>query len=149
MTDWTSLRGIFEAAIEKFGVINAVLSNAGMNHENLLKEDFDSAGQLKEPDLKCLEVNLIAHVYVAKLALHFFKRGPKGPRQIVFTASAASYIESPPLYQYGAAKTGLVGLMRALRPTVQTWNVSINIVAPWMTRMFSKPLEFNCDLYET
>ncbi|PSN73008.1 NAD(P)-binding protein [Corynespora cassiicola Philippines] len=133
VTDWSALRAFFEDAMEKFGTIHTVLSNAGMHNENLLAESFDSAGKLEAPSMRCLDINLTAHFYVTKLALYHFKAGPSSNHQIVYTASAASYIETPPLYQYGAAKSGLLGLMRALRPVTQRWNVTVNIVTPWMT----------------
>jgi NAD(P)-dependent dehydrogenase (short-subunit alcohol dehydrogenase family) len=133
VADWVSFRGIFDAAIEKFGVIHAVLSNAGIHSENLLEEDIDADGKLKKPNTASIDINLISHLYASKLAFHYFKKGPQGPRQIVYTASAASFIDTPPLYQYGAAKAGVLGLMRAFRQTAPKANVSVNIVAPWMT----------------
>lgn len=133
MVDWVSFRGIFDATVEKFGVLHAVLSNAGMHHEHLLKEEFDAAGKLKAPDTASIDINLVSHLYASKLAFHYFKKGLQGPRQIVYTASAASYIDAPPLYQYGAAKAGVLGLMRAFRQTAPKANISVNIVAPWMT----------------
>lgn len=133
VSDWVSFRSIFDAAIDKFGVIHAVLSNAGMHHEELLKEEFDSDGKLGKPNLASIDINLVSHLYASKLAFHYFKKGPQGPRQIVYTGSAASYLDTAPLYQYGAAKTGVLGLMRAFRLTAQKVNVSVNMVAPWMT----------------
>ena len=132
--------------MEKFGTIHTVLSNAGMHNENLLAESFDSAGKLEAPSMRCLDINLTAHFYVTKLALYHFKAGPSSNHQIVYTASAASYIETPPLYQYGAAKSGLLGLMRALRPVTQRWNVTVNIVTPWMTRKFSPKTSISAKL---
>ena len=133
VSDWVSFRGIFDAAVEKFGVINAVLSNANMHHEETLKEEFDYDGKLKAPNTASLDINLVSHLYASKLAFHYFKKGPKGPRQIVYTASAASYLDTAPLYQYGAAKAGVLGLMRAFRLTAPKVDVSVNVVCPWMT----------------
>lgn len=133
VTDWVSFRDIFDAAIAKFGVIHAVLSNAGMHRENLLEEQFDDDNKLKVPDTTSMDVNLISHLYASKLAFHYFKKGPSGPRQIVYTGSAASYLDTAPLYQYGASKAGVLGLMRAFRLTAPKANVSVNMVAPWMT----------------
>ncbi|KAH7067215.1 hypothetical protein FB567DRAFT_509435, partial [Paraphoma chrysanthemicola] len=136
---WADLRAIFDAAIAKFGTIHAVLSNAGMHHEDLLREEFENDGGLKEPDTKSININLISHLYVSKLAFHYFKKGPPGPRQIVYTGSAAAYLDTAPLYQYAASKGGVLGLMRAFRPTALKANVSVNMVAPWMTETNMMP----------
>lgn len=138
--DWVSLRGLFDAAAEKFGVIHAVLPNAGMHHENLLKEEFDADGKLKVPNTASIDVDLVSHLYAYKLAFNYFKKGPSGPRQIVYTASAASYIDTPPSYLYSSAKAGVLGLMRAFRKTAPMVNVSVNAVAPWMTGKWLKLL---------
>jgi NAD(P)-dependent dehydrogenase (short-subunit alcohol dehydrogenase family) len=133
VTDWESFRNLFDATIEKFGIVHAVISNAGMHHEALLKEEFDDNGRLKSPNTNSIDINLVSHLYASKLAFHYFKKGKLGPRQIVYTGSAASYIDTAPLYQYGAAKAGTLGLMRAFRQTAQKVDVSVNMVAPWMT----------------
>lgn len=44
-----------------------------------------------------------------------------------------SLIDTPPLYMYCAAKAGVLGLMRGLRSTLPAKNISINMIAPWMT----------------
>lgn len=135
VTDWVSFRDIFDAAFSKFGVLDAVLSNAGMHHENLLEEQFDTEGKLIVPNTASIDVNLISHLYASKLAFHYFKQGPQGPKQIVYTGSAAAYLDTAPLYQYGACKAGVLGLMRSFRPTAPKAGVSVNMVAPWMTGM--------------
>lgn len=149
VADWASFRGIFEAAIDKFGDLHAVLSNAGIHHEELLKEEFDSDGKLAKPNTASIDINLTSHLYASKLAFHYFKKGPPGRRQIVYTGSAASYIETPPLYQYGAAKAGVLGLMRAFRPTAHKVDVSVNMVAPWMTGKFPEHRRSKLALKET
>ncbi|KAH7069856.1 hypothetical protein BKA63DRAFT_421530 [Paraphoma chrysanthemicola] len=140
VSDWESFRDIFDAAIAKFGVIHAVLSNAGIHHENLLGEQFDANGSLKAPDTSTININLISQLYATKLAFHYFKKGPptSGPRQIVYTGAASAYIDTP-LYQYSASKGGILGLFRAFRPTAPKANVSINMVAPWMTETNMTP----------
>ncbi|EXJ86758.1 hypothetical protein A1O3_03712 [Capronia epimyces CBS 606.96] len=131
---------MFEQAHQRFGHLDVVVSNAGINRENLLEDSYDPAtGRLQKPDLKNLEVNLVAHVYFVKCAVHYFEKSPpphtSSPRthQIVLTGSAASYIDTPPLYQYCAAKTGVLGLMRSLRTQLPRRNITINMIAPWMT----------------
>ncbi|KAH7347961.1 hypothetical protein BKA66DRAFT_576396 [Pyrenochaeta sp. MPI-SDFR-AT-0127] len=111
--EWDDVLAAFEGAFDKFGVIDAVISNAGINAEALLAEEYDhTTGKLKRPNLKKIQINLIAHIFVALLQ---------------------GIIDTPPLYQYCAAKHGLLGLMREFRSRVFDWNITINMVAPWMT----------------
>ncbi|KAK7883673.1 hypothetical protein LTR67_010962 [Exophiala xenobiotica] len=120
---------------EKFGAIDAVVSNAGVNTgEVLLQHEIDpQTGLLRPPPLGTLEINLTAHIYMCKCAAYYFAKLPGRKCQIVMTASAAAFLDTPPLYLYSTAKAGVVGLMRSLRNDLVQANVTINAVAPWFT----------------
>ncbi|CAP97142.1 Pc21g22450 [Penicillium rubens Wisconsin 54-1255] len=133
ISKWNDVLSLFEAGVKEFGIIHSVLANAGMNKEDLLAEDLDGNGRLLPPNLGSISVNLVGAVYTVKSAVHFFSKWPETKCQIVLTASAASYLETPPLYLYSAAKTGVLGLMRGLRSQLVRQNITINVVAPWMT----------------
>lgn len=134
VTNWGSVLGLFEAAIEKFGTIHAVLSNAGISGENFLADQIDpQTGHLAPPSMKVLDVNLYGMVYVTKAALHYFSKWPDTQCQIVLTGSAASYIDGYEIPLYTASKMGVLGLMRGLRCMLVGRKVSINMVAPWAT----------------
>ncbi|KAI1843756.1 hypothetical protein JX265_001050 [Neoarthrinium moseri] len=135
VSNWDDVLSLFEAAHAQFGVINSVLSNAGINtHEGLLRDEFDTeTGKLQPPDLKSIQVNFIGHLYVTKCAMHYFGKHPEVPCQLVLTSSAGAFFPAPPIYLYCAAKSGILGLMRSLRSEVIKKNVTVNIVAPWLT----------------
>jgi len=133
VSSWDDVLSLFEAAHAKFGTIHAVLSNAGTNKEAILKDEFDANGRLLPPDLKTFNINLVAQFYVVKCAMHFFSKWPETRCQIVMTGSAASYFDTPPNYLYCASKTGVLGFMRGLRQKVIEKNVTVNMIAPWMT----------------
>jgi NAD(P)-dependent dehydrogenase (short-subunit alcohol dehydrogenase family) len=133
VSTWEDVLELFQATWKTFGVIHAVISNAGINSENLFKDEIDETGKLKAPSLKSIDVNLVAHIYVAKCAEHYFAKWPETPCQIVMTGSAASFIDTPPLYLYCAAKAGVVGLMRGMRTQLIKGNITVNVIAPWMT----------------
>ncbi|QKX53824.1 uncharacterized protein TRUGW13939_00904 [Talaromyces rugulosus] len=133
ISKWNDVLSLFEAGYKEYGMIHAVLANAGMNKEDLLAESLDANGRLLPPNLGSIDVNLVGTIYTVKLAVHFFSKWPETKCQIVLTASAASYLDTPPLYLYCAAKTGVLGLMRGLRSQLVKQNITINVVAPWMT----------------
>ncbi|KAJ5200025.1 hypothetical protein N7491_009176 [Penicillium cf. griseofulvum] len=133
ISKWDDVLSLFEAGVNEFGIIHSVLANAGMNKEDLLSEDLDANGRLLPPNLGSIDVNLVGTAYTVKTAVHYFSKWPETKCQIVLTASAASYLDTPPLYLYCAAKTGVLGLMRGLRSQLVRQNITINVVAPWMT----------------
>jgi NAD(P)-dependent dehydrogenase (short-subunit alcohol dehydrogenase family) len=134
VSNWNDVLELFQETWKTFGIINAVLSNAGITHENFLEDEIDTdTGKLLPPNVKTLDINLTAMIYVVKCAVHYFKKWPETRCQIVLTGSAASFIDTPPLHLYCASKAGILGFMRSLRTQLIKSNITINMVAPWMT----------------
>ena len=135
VSKWDDLLALFHDTWTAFGVIHTVISNAGISFPDtsLTEDEYNDAGVLLPPDLRSIDVNLNAHIYIIKCALHYFKKWPTVQCQIVLTASAGSFFPAPPVYTYCAAKAGVVALMRGFRSEVVKKNATINIVAPWLT----------------
>jgi len=134
VSSWDDILELFQLAWKTFGIIHAVLSNAGSNVEDLLTDHIDpDSGKLMAPSLGSIEINLHSHLYVVKCAVHYFAKWPETRCQIVMTGSAASFLDTPPVWQYCAAKAGVLGLMRACRTQLIKKNITINMIAPWMT----------------
>lgn len=133
VSKWEDVLNLFQTAWKKFGTIHSVLGNAGISAEAFVEDTFDESGKLEPPSLNSINVNLIGQIYVVKCALHYFKKWPETQCQIVLTASAASFLDTPPLHLYCAGKAGVLGLMRSLRTQVVKKNTTINVVAPWLT----------------
>lgn len=60
VTEWTSLRELFEVAATRFGSIDCVCANAGIPEKGnfLLEDRLDAEGQLAEPNFKLIDVNV-------------------------------------------------------------------------------------------
>jgi len=56
-----------------------------------------------------------------------------------------SFLDTPPIHVYCAAKAGVLGLMRSLRTQLPRDNITINMVAPWMTRTQLLPPQFEAN----
>lgn len=86
--------------------------------------------------MKTIDVDLIGPYYGCKLAAHYLSLDskaagkPKPGGKIVITASAAGIFAAPFVPQYAMAKTGLVGLTRALAPSARAVNITVNAVCP-------------------
>ncbi|KAA8912037.1 hypothetical protein FN846DRAFT_361248 [Sphaerosporella brunnea] len=132
VSSWESVLSLFSAAAKQ-GPIDIVFSNAGVTgKEQLLEDTFTSSGELAAPTFPDVAVNLTGTLHMTKLALHHFRK--TGTGRLVLTGSAASYLDTPPLWNYSAAKHGVLGLMRALRCQVREWgDVTVNMIAPWFT----------------
>lgn len=137
VSKWDDVLSLFEETWKKFGIIHAVLSNAGVNtDEDFLIDTYDDkTGILQPPSIKSIDINLIGHIYVAKCAFHYRKKWPDVKSQLVMTASAGAFFPAAPIYMYCAAKSGILGLMRGLKSEAPKRNMTVNVVAPWLTGM--------------
>ncbi|KAG4413954.1 hypothetical protein IFR04_012921 [Cadophora malorum] len=143
VSKWEDVLELFQTGFTHFGALDIVLANAGVNEiGSLLKDDIDSAtGKLLPPPLKTLDVNLVGILYTTKCAIHYFAKMNGKPCQLVLTGSAASFLDTPPLHTYCTSKTGVLGLMRSLRTQLpKNANITVNMVAPWMTSKFNNSL---------
>ena len=135
---WKDVIEFFQETYQKFGTIDTVISNAAINKVETLNEldatDSTDGEELQEPDVSVLKVNMIGTWYVARCAIHFFRKHPETRSQLVLFGSVASYFDTPPLYTYCASKAGVLGLFRALRTQTVKYNISVNMIVPWMTR---------------
>lgn len=134
VSKWNDVLDLFEAGVKTFGVIHAVLCNAGINSADFEDHVVDPrTGRLQPPSMKVLDVDLYGVVFTVKCALWYFGKWPQTRCQIVITGSVASFVDGPNMHLYMAAKTGVLGLMRGLRTKVVDKNMTINLVAPWAT----------------
>ncbi|KAI5776953.1 hypothetical protein EDC01DRAFT_636251 [Geopyxis carbonaria] len=134
VTSYASQLTVFKAALSH-GPLHAVFANAGITSSVSFITPSIPGEDPSEPALPDLDVNLRGAIYTAHLALHYFRQNPGLDAALVFTASAASYLDTPPIHIYTAAKHGVLGLMRSLRaPAAEDWGVRVNVVAPWFTK---------------
>ncbi|KAH7133876.1 hypothetical protein EDB81DRAFT_658955 [Dactylonectria macrodidyma] len=133
VSNWNDVLSFFRHAYEQFGAIDAVISNAAINRVEPFDEPEQAGAEPEAPDISALNVNMIGTWYVTKAAVHFFRKRPETSSQLVLFGSVASYFDTPPLYTYCASKAAVLGLMRALRTQLPKDNITVNMIAPWMT----------------
>lgn len=112
---------ITACALEAFGRVDIVVNNAGNQRnalfENLTEDDIESV----------LAVHLKGAFYVTQPAYRLMKQ--QGYGRIVFTSSQSGVFGSPYRANYGAAKTGMLGLMRVLVQEAPA-GIRVNTVMP-------------------
>jgi short-subunit dehydrogenase len=115
-------RGV-QACLERFGQIDALVSNAGVG-----RLDWLERLQPQEDIRKSIEVNLIGSMWIAREALPDMIRRRRG--HIIFMASLAGFVGTPTYSAYAASKFGLRGFAEALRREVSAWGVNVSAVYP-------------------
>ncbi|KRD20589.1 short-chain dehydrogenase [Mycobacterium sp. Root265] len=133
---------IVATAIEEFGRIDAVVSNAGV----FSSIAFD---ELSESDWRTmLQVHLDGGFYLAQPAYRAMKQ--QGYGRFVFISSSAGMFGQPWESHYAAAKTGLVGLTNVIALEGAEHGIKANAVLPFgFSRMVTETLGNETALEET
>lgn len=119
---------IVRAAVDAFGGVDAVISNAGI-YEMVPFADL-SAAQWR----RMLEVHLDGAFYLSQPALEVMRA--KGYGRLVFVASNIGAFGQDRASHYAAAKGGIIGLTNALANEYGVHGVNVNAVLPvGQTRM--------------
>lgn len=104
VTDRAALVALPARVVERFGRLDFVVNNAGVNHRGLARER--SEAELAQ----ILDANLVAPVLLTRAALPHLSRGAV----VVNVASLAGKLPLPHEATYGASKAGLRAFGRAL-----------------------------------
>jgi len=114
---------IIRAAVERFGRVDAVVSNAGIFHT----APFD---QLSPADWRrMLSVHLDGGFHLSQPAFRLMKA--QGYGRFVFIASSAGLFGQPLAAHYAAAKTGLLGLTNVIAVEGAPHGILANSVLPF------------------
>jgi NAD(P)-dependent dehydrogenase (short-subunit alcohol dehydrogenase family) len=133
---------IFDAAMKKFGRVDVLINNVGMNLLTASVADTDLATWQK-----IIESNLTGTFICSKKAARIMKEQKYG--RIINISSVAGRKASPGMGIYGIAKAGIEMLTRVLALELAQYNITVNAVAPSMVKTnFSKPFWGNSDIRE-
>ena len=127
VTDEATVDRNFEAIFEKYGSIDILISNAGIQIVNPI-ENFSYADWRK-----VLAVHLDGAFLTTRAALrHMYKYERGGV--VIYTGSVHSHEGSPLKSAYVAAKHGLLGLARVLAKESAAHGVRAHVVCPGFVR---------------
>jgi NAD(P)-dependent dehydrogenase (short-subunit alcohol dehydrogenase family) len=134
VTDPDGGRAIIEAALRAWGRVDIVINNAGIVRDSPFQ---DMTADRLEP---VLDVHLRGAFHVTRPAWQVMREQRYG--RILNTCSAAGILGAEDMSNYGAAKTGLIGLTRVLAAEGAEYGIKVNAVAPIAyTRMLTHSIE--------
>ena len=132
ITDKNFCKKIVKSTIEKFGKIDVLVNNAGVQYqqdclENISDEQFDWT----------MKVNIYGMFYLTREALPYLKPGSS----IINLSSVTTFYGDPQLIDYVTTKGAIVGFTRALARNLALKNIRVNAIAPGF---FWTPLQPAC-----
>jgi NAD(P)-dependent dehydrogenase (short-subunit alcohol dehydrogenase family) len=132
VTEEDGVKEYVRAAVEKFGTIDALYNNAGVEGEVKAIQDYPL-----EAFRKVLDVNVVGVFLGMKYVLPVMLKQNKG--SIVNTASIAGLVGSPHIAVYSASKHAVIGLTKSAAWECTGTGVRINCVCPGLidSRMLS------------
>jgi len=124
VADADSTRRLAEATLSEHGRIDILVNNAGARIiKGLMQHTLDDWEQM-------LAINLTGPFLCAQAVIpHMVEQGSGN---IINLASIASFMGRPNRCAYVAAKTGLLGLTRAMAADLAGKNIRVNAIAPGM-----------------
>jgi len=133
---------LFDAVKERYGTIDILVNNVGMNLLTLSVADTDPALWQK-----IVDTNLSGTFLCARAAAGLMKERKQG--KIVNITSIAGRRASPGMGIYGVAKAGVEMLTKVLASELAPFNIQVNAVAPSMVRTeFSRAFWSNKELHD-
>ena len=127
VADSASIDAAFKQVTEKFGRVNFLINNAGIDIETEPSDEWLSA-----PFGKTLDVNLAGAFHCMRKAVALMRKNGGG--SIVNIGSVAAIVGTPTRPAYAASKHALVGLTRTAAIQFGPDNIRTNIVCPGGTR---------------
>ena len=122
VADEPQVGGMFAAAIERFGKVDILVSNAAIRpHKPFLELTLEDYERVRG-------VVLDGAFYCARAAIRSMKRNGSG--RIVFLTGDGAWNGSAQRSHVSAAKMGVVGLARGLASEFAPDNIRVNLVSP-------------------
>jgi len=133
VTSEAEVEGLRKGVVERFGRVDIVVNNAGINIRKPISE-FPT-----EEWRRVIDTNLVAPFLVSRALLPHM-RG-RGYGRIINTTSTMSHVATANRTAYAASKAGLLGFTRALAVELASEGITVNGISPgWFETELTKPI---------
>ena len=122
--DGARTSAVVAEVLERFGRIDVLVNNAGVNVEGLVEELDDDRWDF------CFDVNVGGTFRMCRAVIPSMKAQRSG--RIINAASFAAIVPSVGSAAYAASKAAVVQLTRTLAGELGPWNITANAYAPGM-----------------
>jgi NAD(P)-dependent dehydrogenase (short-subunit alcohol dehydrogenase family) len=123
MGEWDAIPPVVDAVVARFGRIDVLVNNAGINPAHVGVVDMT-----KELWHKVLAVNLDGPLRLAQCVAPVMRDGGGG--SIVNISSMAAYNAGAGNAAYGASKSALVNLTKVMAREWAPWKIRVNVICP-------------------
>ncbi len=123
MGDWDEIPKLVDDVVERFGRIDVVVNNAGINPTSDPLVDISH-----ELWRKVFAVNLDGPLRLSTLAAPIMRDGGGG--SIVNISTVGAFIGGPGNGSYGASKAGLLTLTKVMAQEWAEWGIRVNAICP-------------------
>ncbi|EJD37186.1 NAD(P)-binding protein [Auricularia subglabra TFB-10046 SS5] len=130
VTSWEEQVALFALAQSSFGRVDVVVANAGIGESG--PEQFHDTDELRKPDLKTIDVNVVGLLYTVHIGLHHLRKNPsKEGKKIILLGSYSSFYGSPLSPGYTMSKHGVLGFARSLLYIAGRDGIGCSVIAPY------------------
>ena len=128
--DWEAIPSFVQKVIDRFGKIDVLVNNAGINPAPTTVSDMSL-----EYWRKLFNVNLEGPLRMSQQVAPFMR--DSGGGSIVNIVTMAAYSGGPNVCAYGSSKAGLINLTKSMAQEWAPWNIRVNALCPgpFMTEM--------------
>jgi gluconate 5-dehydrogenase len=121
--DWDAIPGFVEQVVERFGTVDVLVNNAGINPSWVGMADMPL-----ELWRKVFSVNLEGPLRMSQLVAPIMR--DHGGGSIINVSTMGAYHGGPGIGAYGPSKAGLLSLTRICASEWAPWKVRVNAVSP-------------------
>ena len=121
--DWDAIPAFVGRVVDRFGRIDVLVNNAGINPAHMTPTDMTL-----EFWRKMFSVNLEGPLRMSQQVAPVMRDGGGG--SIVHIGTMAAYHAGPGVCAYGASKAALKNLTRTMAMEWAPWNIRVNILSP-------------------